>query len=529
MVNPFTALVCYGVLAAILFGGAASAQEDKWRELQALTGKLIAERRFDDALRTGAMAVTVAQKTWGRESARMADSLNNLAMLYFYANRPDDAEDAYRRAIESYDSFHGPLHFRSLNAHKSLARLCDLRGKHDCARKHYVDALKISEARFGAAHPATEEVLYNLGRLLMAQGQMVEANRYLRRVLAIRSKRHGPRSIEVVQVLKPLIRVYKNQGVYEGLDAVGERVLEIERKAVDPSDPRLIDTHTDLGDIYSRTDRPALAETHYRRALALREELEGPDYYPEQEAYTNFARVTVTGEGADNVFTTWNRSVGKDHVARIEALNNLARTLRAQGKSADALPLYQRARAIAERAYGPDHRATALAVKNLAETYYALGRMDAAKPHYERIVRLCDRAHKKDDATLLQYLDILSLIYFAEARYDEAAATYRKIATLQRKTLGASHPNIASTLNNLGEVERLRGNSKAAETAYLAALALYDEAEGMVMDVAGLRAVLTNLIRLYESTDRKTMAAPYCERIATLRDATSTPRTIVLP
>ncbi len=115
-------------LGALLLGATAPAQEEQWKDLQQLTGKLMSERRFPDAVRTCEMSIVVAENTWGAESAQVANGLNNLAMLYFYVNQPDHAEAAYRRAIDIYDKLYGPLHFKSLNSHKSLARLCQARG-----------------------------------------------------------------------------------------------------------------------------------------------------------------------------------------------------------------------------------------------------------------------------------------------------------------------------------------------------------------------------------------------------------------
>ncbi|MBL7076927.1 MAG: tetratricopeptide repeat protein, partial [Kiritimatiellae bacterium] len=399
----------------------------------------------------------------------------------------------------------------------------------DFARRHYADAVTISEKRFGPNHPATEEVLYNLGMLLLGEGNVTAADGVLRRVLTSRIKRYGARNMRVAEILKPLIHVYKAQGIYDGLDAIGQRVLEIEMANMPLDDPRMIDTHTDLGDIYFNTDRASLAEPHYRRVLILREQHEGPDYYPEQESYTNFAQITVSGQQLDSVLLTWNRAIGKDRVTRITDLNHMGKVLSQQGKQADALPFYERALAISERAYGPDHHATAMAVKNVAETHYALGETEQARPHYERVADLCDRARQKDDAALKEYLDVLSQIYFMEQRYEEAAETYAKIVELERKTLGDDHPAVASALNNLAEVERLQGRLDTAEAHYLEALGIYDRMEDSPGETGGLRAVLGNLARLYEQTDRRREARSCRDRIEALSSADSSPATIVLP
>jgi tetratricopeptide (TPR) repeat protein len=65
-------------------------------------------------------------------------------------------------------------------------------------------------------------------------------------------------------------------------------------------------------------------------------------------------------------------------------VNNLADLYSAQGRYADAEPLYKRALAIREKALGPDHPDVAQSVNNLADLYSAQGRYADAEPLYKR-------------------------------------------------------------------------------------------------------------------------------------------------
>ena len=67
----------------------------------------------------------------------------------------------------------------------------------------------------------------------------------------------------------------------------------------------------------------------------------------------------------------WRRRLGT-------SLNNLAGLYRAQGKHAEAEPLYQRALAINEKALGPDHPDTAATLGNYAILLRALSRGEEA-------------------------------------------------------------------------------------------------------------------------------------------------------
>ena len=60
------------------------------------------------------------------------------------------------------------------------------------------------------------------------------------------------------------------------------------------------------------------------------------------------------------------KALGPEHPRVANSLNILALLYAAQGKYAEAEPLYQRALAIAEKALGPEHPDVALTLENYA-------------------------------------------------------------------------------------------------------------------------------------------------------------------
>ena len=76
--------------------------------------------------------------------------------------------------------------------------------------------------------------------------------------------------------------------------------------------------------------------------------------------------------------------LGPDHPDTASSLNNLAGLYRAQGRYAEAEPLYRRALAIREAVLGPDHPDTASSLNNLAGLFRAQGRYGEAEPLLRR-------------------------------------------------------------------------------------------------------------------------------------------------
>ena len=97
---------------------------------------------------------------------------------------------------------------------------------------------------------------------------------------------------------------------------------------------------------------------------------------------------------------------GKQDPRLATSLNNLALLYRAQGKYAQAEPLYKRSLAIREKALGPEHPDLAL------------------------------------------NLNYLALLYETQGKYAEAEPLYKRSLAIKEKALGPEHPNLAAMLGN---------------------------------------------------------------------------------
>ncbi len=68
------------------------------------------------------------------------------------------------------------------------------------------------------------------------------------------------------------------------------------------------------------------------------------------------------------------KALGPEHPSVAASLNNMASLYNAQGKYAEAEPLYKRALPIDEKALGPDHPHVATALENYAALLHKTGR-----------------------------------------------------------------------------------------------------------------------------------------------------------
>ena len=141
--------------------------------------------------------------------------------------------------------------------------------------------------------------------------------------------------------------------------------------------------------------------------------------------------------------------LGPDHPNVAPSLNNLAALYRAQGRYADAEPLYKRSLAIREKELGPDHPDVAQTLNNLAELYRAQGRYADAGPLYKRSLAIWEKALGPDHPDVGLSLNNLAALYNDQGRYADAEPLLKRALAIHEKALGPNHPDIGVSLNNL--------------------------------------------------------------------------------
>ncbi len=91
------------------------------------------------------------------------------------------------------------------------------------------------------------------------------------------------------------------------------------------------------------------------------------------------------------VLWLWPVAAQAQSEALMEAYNQV-QALYAQGRFAEAEPLFKRALAIREEALGPEHPAVAINLNNLALLYWSQGKYAEAEPLYKRSLAILEKA-----------------------------------------------------------------------------------------------------------------------------------------
>ncbi len=198
------------------------------------------------------------------------------------------------------------------------------------------------------------------------------------------------------------------------------------------------------------------------------------------------------------------------------SLNSLALLYRAQGRYAEAEPLYQRSLGIREKSLGAEHPDVAQSLNNLAELYRVQGRYAEAEPLYQRSLAILEKVLEPGHPHVARSFNNLAVLYRAQGRYAEAELLYKRALAILEKVLGPEHPDVAASLNNLAELYRAQGRYEEAEPLYQRALALAEKALGP--EHPAVAAYLSNLAALYETQGRYGEAEPLYQRALTVTE-----------
>ena len=104
-------------------------------------------------------------------STVLADSLNNLALLYYAQGRYEEAELLYQQALQLKQELLGDRHPDVATSFNNLAELYRAQGRYEEAEQLFRQALQLRQELLGDRHPAVATSFNNLAELYRAQGR----------------------------------------------------------------------------------------------------------------------------------------------------------------------------------------------------------------------------------------------------------------------------------------------------------------------------------------------------------------------
>jgi tetratricopeptide (TPR) repeat protein len=202
-------------------------------------------------------------------------------------------------------------------------------------------------------------------------------------------------------------------------------------------------------------DKLAEALTKAEELLTLREKLQGKDHWQVQNVrlVIDDLRRPLTAEQKEKLDTA-------------QRLNDRAETLYKSGKSRDAIPVAEKALALAGQVYGNEHRTIIESLNLLTILHSAEKKLADAERTSKDALRICRKVYGEEHPETIICTNALALVYYEQAKFVDAEPLFRDILHVCRKVHGDEHRGTFSALKNLAHLYDTRGKSADAEPLY---------------------------------------------------------------
>ena len=359
----WAAMLIAGMVCGVLASTARAQEHDDLARLVAEVSWLHGQGKYAEAISMAERAVALAGERHGEEHTEFASVTNWLARVYHAEGRYAEAEPSYKRSLAIREKALGPEH-ADVGAVAQRPRPA-VRGPGPLCRGR---AALPSAASPSGRRPWSRTTLTWRSRsttwlcCTTARAATPRPSRSSRRSLAIREKALGLEHPDVGTSLNNLARLYQSQGRYAEAEPLFRRSLAIREKALGPEHPDVGTALNNLAVLYYSQGRYAEAEPLSKRSLAITEKALGPEHSRMGRRSTTWPSCTTARAATPRPSRCTGaprhpREGAGPRASRMSApsLNNLAALYQAQGRYAEAEPLYKRSLAIREKALGPEH------------------------------------------------------------------------------------------------------------------------------------------------------------------------------
>jgi tetratricopeptide (TPR) repeat protein len=321
---------------------------------------------YKQALPWYKQCLLVMRNHLGNDHPAVADSLNNLAYLYYLQGRYPEAEPLYQQALELRKHLLGNNHPDVATSLNNLALLYESLGKYSEAEPLYQQALELRKRLLGDDHPDVATSLNDLALLYESLGKYSEAEPLYQQALELRKRLLGDDHPDVATSLNNLALLYYSQRRYREAKLLYQQALELHKRLLGDDHPSVATNLNNLALLYYSQGKYGEAESLYLQALGL-----------------------------------YKRLLGDDHPSVASSLNNLAYLYYSQRRYGEAEPLYLQALELRKRLLGDDHPDVASSLNNLANLYYSQRRYGEAEPLYQQALELSKRLLGDDHPTTI--------------------------------------------------------------------------------------------------------------------------------
>ena len=292
------------------------------------------------------------------------------------------------------------------------------------------------------------------------------------------------RADEGVDALNKRMMQLYTDGYYEQAIPLAAQIVAQLEQTSGPGSAAVASALNNEAELYSKLHRFPEAEALYKRSLAIRQAVLGPDHPDTQKSLSRLAEI-FHAEGKDTLPAQQQAqpqpmprpvqqpprqmapqprgpSISQQEFQHGIELNQQSIKAGSEGRFAEAIPLAAQALAIFEKGFGPNDANVAIGSGNLAQLYVQAGQFDKAEPLYKHAVEILEKhADREKDLGLM--LAGLADLDTRQQRFADAEPYYRRSIQLLDKNFGPDNSNSVAMVNNFANVLRNQGKDPDKE------------------------------------------------------------------
>jgi len=335
--------------------------------------------------------------------------------------------------------------------------------------------------------PAVQAELYEtLGSIYQKLGKLDRADSLLRTALAQRRALFGSDHAETAKSLVALGSLRVDQAEYKEAEGLIREGLEMSKRQLRPGHPAIASATVALGQALEESGQYQEGIKVLEQAVRLRSAAGGT---PTAElaasmrelANTHFyAGHLAVADSLDRLVLALTRKLnGERHPLVAEDLINLGAVQQEWGHYKEAEQYYRQALDITQAFYGPNHYKTAagLTVLGRALRFEPQGNDEAARL-FEQALVIRERVFGKVHPQVASTLNEMGGVALARDRFAEAEVLARRVLAIYRTAYGGKHAFTGVGVSNLASVYVAQQQYARAEPLYREAIEIFTESQG---------------------------------------------------
>ena len=204
--------------------------------------------------------------------------LNNLAIVYKYWGRFDEAEVIYQSLLDDFIQQHGTYHLEVATIYHNLAGLHHAQRDYRTAEPYARISYQLHIELLGIQHPQTIADGAALASILHGLKQWDEAIAHFEAAIAFFEKQFGSVHYEIAINLNNLAASLQAKGDVEQAEKAYRRALEIKEALLGSVHPDVAISLNNLASLLHQTDKQIEAAELFKRAIAIFDATVGPEH-----------------------------------------------------------------------------------------------------------------------------------------------------------------------------------------------------------------------------------------------------------